>query len=60
MYAFIAEKTGWTTEQISAVNLDAMRSLMEGWLSLSSNKKKGKSATPTDVKAFQALAKSFK
>ena len=55
----IAEKTGWTADQISVVNLDALRILIASWARLAKGEHAAQPASESDVKQLQAMLKGI-
>ena len=59
----IAEKTGWTPQQISHINLDALRILVEAWEKIAKEQNsegEGKKSTVKDVKEIQNILSGVK
>jgi len=61
VYATIIEKTGWTVEEISKLNINTVNILVAEWTKNKDGKKtdKSKQASVKDIKMFQNLVNNL-
>ena len=55
----IAQQTGWTPPQISRLNLDSLKLLLDGWARQTKGTPGG-TASKADIRAFAQVANSSK